>query len=62
MQASSSQKASTGRGIILGIDRQVFPSPNELREAACFEQSSNRVSKKTTIKDHFGIAKEVAAA
>eukprot|EP00956_Cyclotella_meneghiniana_P012008 scaffold16990_cov79-Cyclotella_meneghiniana.AAC.3 len=40
----------------------IFPSTSELREAARFEQASNRVSKRTTIRDHFAIAKEIAVA
>jgi hypothetical protein len=44
------------------IDRPIFPSGSELREAARFEQASNRVNKRTTIRDHFGLAKELVAA
>eukprot|EP00956_Cyclotella_meneghiniana_P036101 scaffold121438_cov39-Cyclotella_meneghiniana.AAC.1 len=44
------------------VDRRLFPSTSELREAARFEQASNRVSKRTTIRDHFAIAKEIAVA
>jgi hypothetical protein len=44
------------------VDRTIFPSASELREAARFEHASNRVNKRTTIRDHLGLAKELAAA
>jgi hypothetical protein len=44
------------------IERQFYPTAEELRKAATFDQSSKSVSKKSTIRDHFFIASELSKA
>jgi hypothetical protein len=44
------------------ITRQCFPTATELRNTAHKEQSSDRVKKKLTLRDHFGLAKELTRA
>jgi hypothetical protein len=44
------------------ITRQRFPTATELRHMAHKEQSSDRVKKKLTLRDHFGLAKELTRA
>jgi hypothetical protein len=56
------QKQQQSENLEVEVDRPIFPSASELREAARFEHASNRVNKRTTIRDHFGLAKELAAA
>jgi hypothetical protein len=56
------QKQQQSEDLEAEVDRPIFPSASELREAARFEHASNRVNKRTTIRDHFGLAKELAAA